>query len=232
MCIKPTVLLTVFAFMAIACSNSSIEPIDQPPAPVATTLIYPENNTECNTGVEVDSERSTVNFQWNTSTNTDFYEIIIKELGTTTETRDESNIHEIEITLKKSTAYQWQVISKSNSSDEIATSEIWKFYNAGDGIVNHVPFPADVVEPGLGSNLDSNTTKVFLQWSASDIDNDINVYEVYFGTENPPTNSLGQTTDSNIEVDVSSGNIYHWMIKTIDLTNNVSESEVFWFKVN
>ncbi|WP_420401959.1 hypothetical protein [Flagellimonas sp.] len=228
---KSTLLLSAFAYIIISCS-SSIEPVDQSLAPDASDLVYPENNKECTTGIEVDVERSTVNFQWNSSANTDYYEIIIKELGTNVEIKENSNTTELEVTIKKGAAFQWQVVSKSNISSETATSEVWKFYNAGDGIVNHVPFPADVITPSVGGNLDSSTANVILEWSASDIDNDITGYEVFFGTQNPPINSMGQTADSNIEVSVGSGNTYYWIINTTDSANNMSVSDVFWFEVN
>lgn len=229
--IKQNILYTCLFLTLIAC-DGSVEPNDEILNPEATTLIFPENNTECNTGVEVNDKLSTVNFQWSAAENTDTYEVIIKELDTNTEVRAEAVTNEVDIIIKKDIAYQWQVVSKSNMNDKTASSEIWKFYNSGDGTINHAPFPADIVQPGIGSSLDSKLTTISLEWTGSDADNDIKGYEVYFETVNPPTNSLSITTDSNIEVNVSSGNTYHWVVKTIDEANNTSESKVFWFKVD
>ncbi|WP_411030391.1 hypothetical protein [Spongiimicrobium sp. 3-5] len=229
--IKQNIIL-YFTFLTILACSNSIEPIDEPLGPTATTLLFPENDKECNTGIAVDNERSTVNFQWNTSENTDSYEVILKELDSEAEIKVESNINEADITIKKATAYRWKVISKSTTSDKIAESEVWRFYNSGDGVINYAPFPADVVQPTIGNNLDANTTSVSLEWSGSDVDNDIIGYEVYFGTDNPPMNSLDQITNSSTDVAVVTGNTYYWMIKTTDEANNTSESEVFWFKVD
>jgi len=55
---------------------------------------------------------------------------------------------------------------------------------------------------------------------------------VYFGTDNPPMNSLDQITNSSIDITVATGNTYYWMVETIDEANNISESEVFWFRVD
>ena len=220
------------AFLIIVACSDTIEPIGEPVIPKATTLIFPENNTECNTGIEVDGEKSRVNFQWNASENTDVYEVIIKELDTDIEIRSEADTNDMEITIKKATAYQWHVVSKSNTHEETSDSEVWRFYNSGDGIVNYAPFPADIIEPILGDNLDANTTNVSLKWSGSDVDNDIISYEIYFGTVNPPSSTLGQTTASNIEVTVETGNTYYWTVKTIDNANNISISETFWFRVD
>ena len=46
--------------------NSDPEP-DPVPDPVAATLIFPDNNTECNEGEIISETQSRVLFQWNAS---------------------------------------------------------------------------------------------------------------------------------------------------------------------
>lgn len=228
MSLKSSFFGSLILVMVGACSS----PVEPQLSPEASILVHPEKNTECNTGIPINGNTSIVNFQWNASNHTDSYEIIVQELDTGLEIKDQSVVTEKEITLKTGTAYQWSVISKSNASDQTAESEIWRFYNSGDGIINHAPFPANIIQPVNGSSLDLNNNVTLLKWSGSDVDNDIAAYEVIFGSENPPSMSMGEMTNSNMEVNVTAGKTYYWKVKTIDLANNVSESEVFWFKTN
>ena len=71
------------------------------------------------------------------------------------------------------------------------------------------------------------TTSVTLQWSASDVDNDIEKYIVYFSTNNPPETNIGETTDTIMAVTVVASTTYYWKIKAKDLEGNISSSEIF-----
>ena len=81
-------LLTSILLISCGGGSDSEPPID-PVVPVvldpsAGPLIFPDDNTECNEGIinANDESKSTVNFQWSTSENTDSYEIKIKNLDT------------------------------------------------------------------------------------------------------------------------------------------------------
>src|SRR5690606_16705733 len=124
----------------------------------------------------------------------------------------------------RSTPYQWFVVSKAISNTTTANSNVWKFYNSGLGVVNYVPFPADVISPQRGSEIE-NTNTVSLEWNTVDLDNDITNYEVFIGTVNPPDTSLGITSQTTIQATVSSATVFYWMVKTIDNAGNISESE-------
>ena len=201
--------------------------------PKSTILIFPENNKECTEGVTVNENESRILFEWNISENTDLYELNVQNLNTNIVSKIEVETNEAELTLEKGTPYKWHVTSKSNEENtEVATSEIWQFYNAGEGDINHVPFPADVVYPAIASKLENTTTNVVLEWSANDLDEDIVEYQLLFDTVNPPIVSLGTTTTSVKEVlDITTNTTYFWQIITKDSKNNSSNSEVFWFKV-
>lgn len=75
------------------------------------------------------------------------------------------------------------------------------------------------------------TSAVTLEWNGSDVDNDIVVYDVYFGTENPPSLNTNDITDSQIILPVSSNTINYWNIINRDSEGNTSESGVFQFRV-
>ena len=89
-----------------------------------------------------------------------------------------------------------------------ATSETWRFYNAGNGIANYAPFPADVISPAIGS-LSSATAS--LKWKGSDVDNDIDTYDVYLGNQNPPTEKYVTTSNTTIDnITLVKDKVYYW----------------------
>ena len=67
-------------------SDNGPDPVPVP-APLAATLIFPDNNTECNEGEVVNDTQSRVTFQWNASQNTDSYEVNLKNLNTNNSSR-------------------------------------------------------------------------------------------------------------------------------------------------
>ncbi len=223
-------------FLLAACGGNSSGEDTPPPlvvaAPSATTLVFPEDNTECNEGVisETDETKSAVTFQWNASENTDTYEVNLRNINTNTTTKTNSSSEDATITIDRGTPYEWFVISKANGTNETASSAKAKFYNQGPGIENYAPFPAEAVNPVRGSTIPS-ATSVNLQWATSDIDDDIVGYAVFFGTETDPTTEIGSTEESNLDAAIASGETYYWRVVTTDSQNNTSTSEIFEFGV-
>jgi hypothetical protein len=223
--------------LLIACGGSDSSTDDTPPppavaAPSAATLVFPADNTECNEGVisSTDETKSAVTFQWNASENTDTYEVNLRNINTNTSTKSNSTTNDATITIDRGTPYEWFVVSKANGTNETASSAKAKFYNQGPGIENYAPFPAEAINPARGATI-ASATSVNLQWAASDIDDDIVGYTVFFGTETNPTTELGTTEASNLDAPITSGTIYYWSVITTDSQNNTSTSEIFEFAV-
>ncbi|HMC01124.1 MAG TPA: hypothetical protein VKN14_08830 [Flavobacteriaceae bacterium] len=230
------ILMFAIAFTIINCSSGGSGGDDSPdPMPItppsAATLEFPLNNSECTEGTNATTTESTITFDWSDSNNTDSYQLVLKNLETQSTSNHSSNVSEVDITLLKGTPYSWYVISR-NSGTQTAQSSTWKFYNAGEAVTSYAPFPAELVAPNMGSALDSNISNVLLEWNGSDVDDDIAEYEVLFGTDNPPTTSQGVVSASNIDVNVTSGNTYYWIVITKDSQGNSSTSEIFQFKIN
>lgn len=242
-------LLAFFSIVfIIACSSSSgggnddngpVGGNDDPdpiPAPTSATLVFPEDDTECNTGVvdPSDDTQSTVTFQWNASQNTDSYTVTVTNLNTSQATLANSNNTEADITIERGVPYEWFVTSRAQGTSETAVSATFRFYNEGPGIENYAPFPAEAVSPARGANIAASAT-ITLEWTASDVDDDIVDYEVFLngGIEQDPTSSLGVTAETNFpNVPINSGTTYYWKVVTNDSQGNTSTSEVFEFRVN
>ncbi|TDS11946.1 hypothetical protein DFQ03_3331 [Maribacter caenipelagi] len=201
--------------------------------PDAASLVFPEDNTECNEGVinTNDETKSTVTFQWSASENTDSYEIKIKNLETGSITTATSTTIQKEVSINRGTPYEWYVISIANGTSSTASSETWTFYNQGQGIENYAPFPAVAISPQRGSTISSANATITLEWSTSDVDDDIVSYEVLFDTTETTVTSLGSTTESSIDVSVSAETTYYWKVITTDSFDNTSTSELFEFRV-
>lgn len=226
--IKNISLAAIFVLSA-SCGGSD-DGVALPPAPLATTLVFPENNTECNEGTNLTATTSDVNFRWNVAANADSYELLITNLNTNGVTNNITAETNLTVTIVRGTPYSWSVVSKATETTETATSAVSKFYNAGVAIENYAPFPATVNAPQMGSSVNAGT--VSLSWSASDIDNDITGHDVFYGTDNPPAAMVGSTTGASLDVDATGGSIYYWFVVTKDSGGNSSNSQVFQFRTN
>ena len=231
-------LLFGTVLLVLSCGGSDGgdggNPNPQPPviqAPSAATLVFPEDNTECNISEVVSDTQSTVPFEWNASENTDSYRINITNLNTNVLVISNTVPNpEAMITLERGTPYSWFVVSQANGTNETATSSIFRFFNEGPGIENYAPFPAEAVNPTRGATV-ATTTTVNLTWSASDIDNDALSFVVLFDTNENPTTEVGSLAESSLEVTTAPGTTYFWRVVTTDSANNSSQSEIFQFRV-
>ncbi|MEY8020941.1 hypothetical protein AB8P51_08930 [Muriicola sp. SD30] len=227
--------LGLLSVMLISCGGGSDpDPEPEPPVtvtpPSAATLIFPDNNTECNEGTVINDTQSTVNFRWTNSENTDSYQVNLRNLDNNNTSRTNSSINSADITILRGVPYEWFVVSRADGTNETATSPTWRFYNQGPGVENYAPFPAEVVSPERGSTVAASGT-VSLVWAGSDVDNDLEDYEVFFGTDSSALVSLGTTTDSTLDATVVSGTVYYWRIVSRDSQGNTSQSEIFQFKI-
>jgi hypothetical protein len=199
-------------------------------SPTAATLIFPENNTVCNEGTIVSETETEVLFQWQEGINTSSYVLQINNLNEGTSRNINTLSTEFSIRIFRGTPYSWSVKSVGSDGNESTESAVWSFYNAGLPVENHAPFPATVVSPQSGSSI--NQGMISLEWQASDVDNDIASYTVFFDTVNPPITEVGTMSSTTTEVSISSGLVYYWRVITTDEIGNASTSQVFQFVVN
>ncbi|WP_010135880.1 fibronectin type III domain-containing protein [Ochrovirga pacifica] len=217
-------LLTAFAFSCSKSNNQNTPKVQ----PTAAQLVSPVNNEPCNQGNVLDDiTKSEVTLSWNKSNFTNSYTLVITNLTTTQSSQENYNTNQAVVTLDRDTSYSWYVISRTNESDLIAESEHWTFYNAAEGEVNHVPYPASLISP-----LQKDTTtssNVTFSWKGEDNDNDIASYEIYLG--NDENNLVLQETTSNqtITISLNANTHYFWRVYTKDTKGNISISNLFEF---
>ena len=166
------VILSIFVLL-YSCGKGD----DAPPVPEGANLIFPNENSECTTGVSVNNTLSQVTFEWSASANTDTYTLSVVNLETNIPQTISTAATSASLSIEKGTPFSWSVTSRNSNTDQIATSDTWLFYNAGSQ-TNYAPFPAQVVNPVSGSTVQKSlSNEVTLEWSGSDVEDDIESFE-------------------------------------------------------
>jgi hypothetical protein len=199
------------------------------PQPGKLTLLSPAQNELCTQGSVISTSQSTVTLKWVAVDNTGSYEVSIKNLVDGTSATQTTSGTQTSLTLKRNTPYSWSVISNSAANAALAKSETWKFYNSGPASVSYAPFPAEIISPMINQTVAVDNGKVSLSWNATDVDNDILNYDVYFGETPQPDLTRSAITAKTLEENVTSGKLYYWKIVTRDSKGNTSDSGTFPF---
>ncbi|ADV49201.1 hypothetical protein I2486_09535 [Cellulophaga sp. E16_2] len=218
--------LGVFLFI-FGCSKDEVK------VPSSALLVFPLQDSECTTGVDINETTRLITFEWEASNNTQSYKLTVENLLTASPQVVSTNQTSAQVQVTKGTPYSWHVVSESSTVASSATSKTWNFYNAGT-ILSHIPFPARLTSPLSGETvLRDVNNEVALAWSGSDLDSDIETYEVYFSTSNPPTELVGTVGNnvSELEVSVLENTVYYWRVKTIDSASNTSITGIYSFKI-
>ena len=144
------ILYLIIILLFVSCSKEVIPEILNPQT---SNLLSPANNETCLDGVSINDSQSDVNFSWTTTQNTVSYDVIVTNLTTQSQQTFSSNLNQTTISLTKAEPYSWKVKSLGEVGSTPAISEQWKFYLAGDAIVNYAPFPAELLSPRSGANV-------------------------------------------------------------------------------
>ena len=221
--------IVVVIGLLLGCGGGDDGP---PPSPEGAVLVFPFENSECTTGVDLTEDLSQVTFEWQPANNTDNYTLTVINLRTNIPQTISTSSTAAALSIEKGAPFSWSILSTNNESDETATSESWLFYNAGSQ-TTYAPFPAQIRSPEAGSTVLATANEVVLSWTGADVEGDIETFEVYFSEDNPPETLLITTDAQTTEAsgNVVSGQIYYWKVITIDAEGNRSDSGVFDFKV-
>jgi hypothetical protein len=227
---KKFLYLSIASAFLISCGNEDAPAEATNVAPTVPTLVAPVNNKLCT--------NNAVSFQWNAATDSNndlvVYQIQVakdKDFAHIVMTAASTAIYQ-NFTLEKATAYYWRVKSTDNKDLSSTYSTVFSFYTSGDGVVNYLPFSPDLVAPELNSVLSTKTAT--LKWTATDVDTkDKLVYDVYFGTANPPTEKVGVNQDASIlDVNVVASKEYFWKVVVKDDKGGETIGQTWRFRTN
>jgi len=227
---KKILFILGLMFIAMACNSKDDNP--RPTKPEVAKLLFPEKDETCTQGVVVDQERSAITFEWEPNKGADSFTLTIRDLISNRIVTHNTKETYKEVTLSRNTPFSWYITSINTKSGDSTTSELWKFYNAGQGVVSYPPFPAELLNPKSGSTSYSSTN-IELTWKGTDVDNDISEYEVYLDTTNPPTQLLESgLTDESYTLAPLDSNVYYWYIITRDESGNSTPSTIGEFRID
>jgi hypothetical protein len=226
---KLNYIYIALALLAVGCGGAGNSSDPTPDPPTKTLLISPEKDAVCNQGTVISATQSSVTLKWNAATNTDSYDVAVKNLLTGLSTTQSTTQTQLAVTLSTNTPYSWTVTSKSTKVTTTAASDTWKFYNAGPGTVSYAPYPAELLTPKNGEAVAPVNGNVTLTWKGSDVDNDIVSYDVYLS--NLPTPALYKSDVTATTLDVPAKPDCYWRIVTKDSKGNTSDSGVFQYTI-
>ena len=214
-------------FLLISC-NKEI------PVPGNASLLFPLNNEVCEEGTIISQNESEINFRWNESLDTNFYELVINELNTNTEILRIKDLTSTsnKVKLSRGIPYSWKIISISDS-EFFGSSNLWKFYLSAEGNQNYPPFPAKIKSPHSGQIVSLNSdNKLTLSWEGNDPDSNTLNYTIYIDKvdgKQAPITALSNLSAQTADVELETASTYYWRVKTSDGTNS-SFTTVYSFK--
>ena len=215
-----------------SCTQEDPIPIE----PGVASLISPANNETCLDGTSLNDTQSNVSFSWSAASDALSYEVIISNLLTQSSQTYTPPSNQTTIALTKAEPYSWIVKSIGEEGSTPSESEQWKFYLAGDAVTNYAPFPSELISPRSGANITPDINNlVILNWNGSDVDADLESFEVYLDQNDGTTLNTTldyQAQDTSIEVEVQNNTAYYWKIIAIDANGNQSSSGVYTFRTN
>ena len=228
------IVLLFGGFILLLSSCAPEDPI--PVEPGVATLLSPANDETCLDGTSLNDTQSNVDFSWSTATDAVSYEVVVTNLLTQSSQTFTAVSNQTTLALTKAEPYSWRVRSIGEEGSTPSESEQWKFYLAGDAVVNYAPFPSELISPRSGANITPNTNNLItLSWNASDVDGDLAQFEVYLDQTDATTRIETidyQAQETSLDVEVENNATYYWKIIAIDANGNQSNSGVYSFRTN
>ena len=229
-------IVLLFGSLILLVNSCTTEEPVVPINPSAPTLISPANDETCLDGTSINDSQSNVDFRWSSAANAVSYELVVTNLLTQSSQTYPAISNQTTVALTKAEPYNWSVKSIGEVGSVPSQSIQWKFYLAGDAVVNFAPFPSELISPQSGANVTPDINNLIkLQWNASDVDDDLAKFEVYLDKNDATTiikTIAYQTEEESIEINVENGTTYYWKIIAIDANQNQSSSGIYAFRTN
>lgn len=220
--------LLIALFLVVGCKKK-----DPPIPPEAVLLVFPDKNSDCTIGNDINETTREIDFRWQKANNTETYELRVTNINSNITQTISTPALSARLPLSKGAAYSWVVLSKNSMVPQKVSSDTWYFFHSGFE-TTHPPFPAEIMSPKIGTSLFKDiNNEVTLKWSGSDIDDDITGFDIYLDTVSPPVTVLVSLTGETSEqkASVASQTVYYWKVVTRDGDGHTSDSGIFDFRV-
>jgi hypothetical protein len=126
------------------------------------------------------------------------------------------------VLLNFNTTYYWMIVAWDDFGAS-SQGPIWSFTTG----TNNPPYAPNNPIPRNGS--ENVSIYVNLSWSGGDPDGDMVLYDIYFGTTNPPPQVASNVTDYDPGV-LNQNTIYYWKLVAWDEHGASTEGPIWWFK--
>ena len=140
------------------------------------------------------------------------------------------------IALTKAEPYSWIVKSIGEDGSTPSESDAVEVLSSRRCVINYAPFPTELISPRSGANITPDINNlVILNWNGSDVDGDLESFEVYLDQNDATTLNTTlpfQNNNNSIEVEVENNATYYWKVVAIDANGNQSSSGVYAFRTN
>jgi len=226
-------LSTLFSITILmwSCSSSPPPPLE----PGTPSLSFPLNEETCQEGTSLNDSQSSLEFRWSSAANVETYRLSVTNLNNNQRETLETTGTSLSVTLLKATPYSWNITAIGEEGSQNSNSSTWRFYLAGSGVTNYAPFPSEILAPRSGTSVTPVEGNITLNWNGSDVDGDLDYYEIYLDTTDASTflkqvDAVNANTSTSIAVDSNSG--YSWKIIAVDTNGNKSNSGVYSFRTN
>ncbi len=166
--------ISILSIIALTACGSKDDPPEIKILPENFSLVFPSNNSICQAGdlIADQPDKLGITMKWEKSNNATLYRLSITDLATGfEEVKLETNNNIAEVVLTKATLYQWKITATNKNGQNEST--LWSFYTEGEGIGNHVPYPAYDFRFSI-----ETMAMLTVDWKASDEDNDLLLYDV------------------------------------------------------
>ena len=202
-------------------------PEEENTAPSVPVQVYPLNNTLCiyeNVQFEweasVDAEGDLITYKIEVSENDSFSPLTHSALTTSTSKT---------LFLSKGKSYFWRLKAVDSKGAESEFSTVSQFLTEGDGVSNHIPFAPTLIAPVLDSEIEGTST--ILSWSASDVDNDPLLFDVYLDMNEQPVTKVSenQTETTFNATGLTAASTYYFKVVVKDDNGGVSIGQVWRF---
>lgn len=219
------IFVSSLLLLSISCGGGGDDGGNNPPNPEnlelgSFNLSTPENNSLCVEGdYTVGGSLNHILLTWKPSENAKSYTINLIDNATSVSTTYTSVASSVEVDVEMGHSYSWKVDATLNGKSK--SSETWSFYSRGEKVESYAPFPAEIV---LTDNEDET---IDITWQANDLDNDLESYDVYFGTDPEPPlflENLGVDEKKILDQSIMYNTTYYLKIVAIDQKGNSSTS--------
>ena len=229
--IQTTSILLSLTLILWSCSSSPPPPLE----PGTPSLNFPLNEEACQEGTSLNDLQSSLEFRWSAAANVESYRLSVRNLTTNENESFQTTGTSLSVNLLIATPYSWNVTAIGEEGSTAASTASWKFYLAGAGITNYAPFPSEILAPRSGTSVTPIDGNITLNWNGSDVDGDLDYYEIYLDATDASTllkqvDAISSNTETVIAVE--SNATYSWKVVAVDANGNKSNSGVYSFRTN